>query len=183
MRFPGQYYDSETGLSQNWHRDYDPGTGRYRQSDPIGLEGGINTFAYSGSNPLSNTDRNGLDYWVEGSVRGEGGYPFHRSVCVGQYNGVRKCISFGVAEEDCYFGCKGEVYNDTSAAGPLIYGKYTYWYRYSSAETDAKISKEFDSLVGTKGLYWLIGNSCRNFSGRVFADLTKKYRGEAKKKP
>ena len=38
LRFPGQYYDSETGLHYNYFRDYDPSTGRYLQSDPIGIQ-------------------------------------------------------------------------------------------------------------------------------------------------
>jgi len=42
LRFPGQYYDAETGLNQNWNRDYDPLTGKYVESDPIGLQGRIN---------------------------------------------------------------------------------------------------------------------------------------------
>ena len=48
LRFPGQYYDKETGLHQNGFRDYDPTTGRYIQSDPIGLAGGVNTYGYVG---------------------------------------------------------------------------------------------------------------------------------------
>jgi len=48
MRFLGQRYDRYTGLFQNWFRDYDPVSGRYVQSDRIGLWGGINTFGYGG---------------------------------------------------------------------------------------------------------------------------------------
>ncbi len=46
LRFPGQYFDAETGLSYNYFRDYDPSLGRYIESDPIGLGGGLNTFGY-----------------------------------------------------------------------------------------------------------------------------------------
>jgi RHS repeat-associated protein len=61
FRFPGQYYDSETGLHYNYFRYYNPQTGRYMTPDPIGLEGGINLFAYVGNNPASWVDRMGLD--------------------------------------------------------------------------------------------------------------------------
>ncbi len=59
-RYPGQYYDRETGLHYNIHRDYDPSTGRYVEADPIGLEGGLNLYGYVGGNPLSYTDPLGL---------------------------------------------------------------------------------------------------------------------------
>ncbi len=59
LMFPGQFYDPETALHQNGHRDYDPSTGRYIQSDPIGLAGGINTYAYVAGNPLTRVDPDG----------------------------------------------------------------------------------------------------------------------------
>jgi RHS repeat-associated protein len=182
LRFPGQYFDHETGLHYNYFRDYDPSTGRYIEADPIGVLYGKNTppkgrplnhlFTYAGNNPIRFDDPSGLDYWVEGSVSTEGGHPFHQSICVGQPGGSRLCISFGVAEDDCLMGCKGEVYPDTSAPGPV-----TDNYRKTSPSVDRKIASEFMGMIGKPGSYWLIGNNCRSFSQYMFDHLEFKYGG------
>ena len=60
LRFPGQYFDAETRLHQNWNRDYAPGIGRSIQTDPIGLAGGLNLFFYVINNPVNRIDPMGL---------------------------------------------------------------------------------------------------------------------------
>jgi len=60
LRYPGQYYDAESGLHYNWNRYYNSKTGRYETSDPIGLWGGLNEYTYSYGNPLRYADPYGL---------------------------------------------------------------------------------------------------------------------------
>jgi RHS repeat-associated protein len=94
LRYPGQYFDSATGWHYNYFRDYEPGTGRYVQSDPIGLEGDINTFRYTLNNPLIMLDPNGLQSWT--CVRPMRGLPVvvapsHRFLCTTRIDGTISC--------------------------------------------------------------------------------------------
>lgn len=60
LRFPGQYYDAETGFHYNWFRYYDPVTGRYITADPTGLAEGSNLYAYVEAEPINSIDPYGL---------------------------------------------------------------------------------------------------------------------------
>ena len=62
LRFPGQYYDIQSGLYYNHNRYYNPELGRYMEPDPIGLEGGLNPYSYVSNNPVNNVDLTGLMY-------------------------------------------------------------------------------------------------------------------------
>jgi RHS repeat-associated protein len=90
-RFPGQYFDAESGLHYNYFRDYDPTTGRYVESDPSGLMDGTNTYAYTKSNPILFTDSSGL---LRDSPSGSGPT---RCVYVAQEN-IGKLKSFGAGK-------------------------------------------------------------------------------------
>jgi RHS repeat-associated protein len=75
----GQYYDAESTLFYNWNRYYNPATGRYISSDPIGLEGGINTFLYAAASPVMYIDPEGTFFWTApiGFVLGYTLYPIN----------------------------------------------------------------------------------------------------------
>jgi len=60
LRLPGQQYDRETGTHYNYFRDYEAGSGRYVQSDPVGLRAGMGTYGYTEGDPLSWFDPVGL---------------------------------------------------------------------------------------------------------------------------
>jgi RHS repeat-associated protein len=68
LRFPGQWFQLETGLAYNWHRHYDASLGRYVQPDPIGYDGGRSLYGYVGANPLAYSDAEGLVQHVTGQT-------------------------------------------------------------------------------------------------------------------
>jgi RHS repeat-associated protein len=105
LRFPGQYFDTETGLHYNWHRDYDPEIGKYIQSDPIGLERGINTYAYVKENPIGNSDIMGLVSFTK--------YPKPESYprCVPWPDFPEPCHG----KDDCKRACAREMINFLAA--------------------------------------------------------------------
>ena len=70
-RFPGQWFQSETGLHQNWMRDYDPTTGRYMQADPLGLVDGASVYAYARQSPGRYVDPRG-EFGILGAIIGGG---------------------------------------------------------------------------------------------------------------
>lgn len=80
IRFPGQYFEKESGLHYNLNRFFDSRTGRYLRPDPIGLGAGPNLFGYAGGNPITNSDPTGLVTWTGAMVGTQATYIFGAGV-------------------------------------------------------------------------------------------------------
>jgi RHS repeat-associated protein len=100
-RFPGQTYDKESGLHYNLNRDYDPYLGRYIESDPIGLNGGVNTYSYVLGNPLSMSDPMGLMGGGSGAAHRGPGPSLAIFGCFGL-----ACASFGTQDSGTQFSAE-----------------------------------------------------------------------------
>ncbi|MET3521490.1 RHS repeat-associated core domain-containing protein [Mesorhizobium abyssinicae] len=116
-RLPGQWFQLESGLNYNWHRHYDPTTGRYLQPDPLGMPDGPSRWAYVGNSPLMSVDWEGLASCTYSIST-------HTLYCIPNAGGDPKALGpkgvfSGVGSCQNDPGCIG--YNDL---GPVVPGKY-----------------------------------------------------------
>ena len=141
--FPGQYFDEETGLHYNWHRYYEPVTGRYLTPDPIGLAGGINLYSYTFQNPINNIDPFGLAAW---SITNQ----WNAQQIQTYSNFMANFISNYSEEIDCAdLGLKGLIRFASQNSLPV---NLKYWanggWKYYDAASDAFSSvAQFESTV------------------------------------
>ncbi|WP_093533709.1 DUF6531 domain-containing protein [Stenotrophomonas rhizophila] len=91
LRFPGQEFDAKSGLHYNYFRDYEPSTGRYLESDPLGLQASMSTYGYVGSSPLSWSDPSGLVRWTGKALPASLAY--HAAVGVFVFDLTSQCVN------------------------------------------------------------------------------------------
>ena len=167
LRFPGQYYDAETTLNYNYFRDYEPGTGRYVESDPIGLWGGIDTYAYVLDRPLSFADPLGLRARVCCKrIPGIGllGKPHHCYIEIESGGGGGPTTSYGLVGGK-FSGepfATGNIYIDNPFDSG---GKCGDW--NDRCDTDECVVSAAHSYGNPSSYHYLNGSNSNSFAGNV----------------
>jgi RHS repeat-associated protein len=134
----GQYYDAETGLHYNYHRYYDPSTGRYLTPDPIGLLGGINRFVYAGNNPINAVDPLGL-------LDAKSAYNYWTAVGT---SGASRALNGGGWDA---------VVGNSQAAGAAIMSSFIDFFGARALQTNAELSGQYSAIEGCEGEAWKYG--------------------------
>ena len=173
LGFPGQYHDTETGHAYNVHRDYHPATGRYLQSDPIGLAGGLNTYAYAGSNPANLIDPLGLDVCLESADSNKAPFGLHLRVAVYSESGN---FIYGQS-----FGASGLLYGivyDDSVKETREKKACTTTTNKQNAEIMRFMRSELSTPPSRYSTTGAFGTNCRTYSRDLYTRIVDKLEGE-----
>jgi len=181
LRFPGQIFDRQVGLHSNYFRDFDPATGRYAESDPVGLLlGGINTYAYAYGNPLRYSDPRGTDVRVENGPQVGG---LHQSISVDTPNGPYR-ISFGDTQGvlgSSQSGSSTDPVENGVGSGRGIRGSVSTNLCLGRATYDAGPRSDHREMLrqqfGKRAPYNVVTNSCRTFSQTQFDRVRDRFEG------
>jgi len=177
FRFPGQYYDAETGLFYNYFRSYNPKGGNYPQHDPIGLRGGPNPYAYVNGNPIGNIDPFGLDtFLINRDLSAIGDAPrsrnnplTHTFVAVTNPDGsIKHTYSWG--NDANLNGWNLDQRLDVLTAQDAF--KQGLVEKVGGPEFDPYIDQAFNNLNKPKNnhLNWIVTNNCKTEGNKLIND-------------
>ena len=149
LRFPGQYFDNESNLSYNINRDYNSNWGRYVESDPTGLAGGLNTYGYIEGNSLSN-----WDYWGYSSSDIEKIISTFHSTIEELINTHQRMNDHGAINKALYVFNNALKYDICIDQAQILKGKLDYMLNHKQFDDNWKFQVQSGA-----GHFWLVGLS------------------------